>query len=102
MPDIREFKSGVYKSQYQYKSFSPATINAEWGISDPQVNTLLSEADLQLGALNAFGKLIPDVDFFIKMHVTKEATLSSRIEGTQTTSGEAFLKKSDIDPKQRD
>jgi Fic family protein len=36
------------------------------------------------------------------MHIAKEATTSSRIEGTRTTIEEAFAEASDIDPDRRD
>ena len=82
--DISQFHSGSFEQQYQYRSFLPEPINLEWQISTPEIITLLDEAGRLLGELNAFSQLIPDVDFFIKMHVTKEATTSSRIEGTRT------------------
>ena len=100
--DITNYKAGVLKKQYNYKSFSPNTINREWIISNPEINSLLSEADRLIGELNAFSQLIPDVDFFIRMHITKEATKSSRIEGTQTSIEEALLKKKDIPTQKRD
>lgn len=100
--DISQFKAGYFEPQYQYKSFVPEPINQEWTVTDPEVLTLLTNASRLLGELNAFAQLIPDVDFFIQMHITKEATTSSRIEGTQTNMEEALISEEDIDPERRD
>jgi len=100
--NLDDYKAGNYKQQYEYKSFSPEFINHDWEISDPEIQHLLSEADRILGELNAFSQLVPDVDFFIRMHITKEATQSSRIEGTRTNMEEALLEEHDIDPEKRD
>ena len=99
---IEDFKAGKYIDQYQYKSFLPEKIDHEWIISTPDINSLLSEANRLIGELNAFSQLIPDVDYFIKMHITKEATTSSKIEGTKTNIEDALIKKEDISPEKRD
>jgi len=100
--DIKDFKAGSYKKQYQYKGFMPSLVNIYWQLSDSVLINLLSEADTRLGELNAFSQLVPDIDFFIKMHVSKEATTSSRIEGTQTNIAEALQKAEYIEPEKRD
>jgi len=100
--DIKNFKAGKYVKQIEYSSFLPEKISKEWIISSPKINSLLSETNRLLGELNAFSQLIPDVDFFIKMHISKEATTSSRIEGTKTNMEEALLKEDDINPEKRD
>jgi len=100
--NIDDFISGEYKQQYEYKSFSPTTINRAWEISDGEIQTLLSEADRALGELNAFSQLIPDVDFFLAMYITKEATQSSRIEGTRTNMEEALLDVQEVEVEKKD
>lgn len=100
--NISDFTAGVWLQQFEYKSFMPERINAEWILSDNALQVLLSEADREIGRLDAFSTLIPDVDFFIKMHITKEATVSSKIEGTQTSFEEAFVKEDAIDLERRD
>ena len=100
--DLQKYKAGTHTNQYQYRSFSPTHINHNWTWSDPKVNTLLAQANLKLGELNAFSLHVPDIDIFIQMHVIKEATTSSRIEGTRTEMGEVLLKKQDVDPERRD
>ncbi|MBU0911121.1 MAG: Fic family protein, partial [Gammaproteobacteria bacterium] len=100
--DIFEYKSGSYKDGYKYKYFLPSKVNHLWVFSDPKLMQLLSDADRALGELNAFSQLIPDVDYFIRMHLGKEATQSSRIEGTQTNIEEVFLNVHDVDPEKRD
>jgi Fic family protein len=100
--DLKDFNSGKHIKQLEYKSFSPEKINHEWIISTPEVNKLLAEANRLIGELNAFSQIVPDVDFFITMHILKEATTSSRIEGTKTNMEEALVKEEDINPEKRD
>ena len=97
--NIDKFKAGTLKKQYGYSSFSPELVNHEWLITDAKINKLLSDTDRKLGELNAFSMLIPDVDYFIKMHIAKEATKSSRIEGTQTSIEEALQNEEYINPE---
>lgn len=58
--------------------------------------TLLSQADRELGRLDMFSHYVPNIDLFISMHVLKEATQSSKIEGTQTNMEEALLDRNDV------
>lgn len=99
---LEDFKSGEYKQQYQYKSFSPSPVNQTWAWEDPQINILLEQASRALAELNAFSLIVPDIDLFIQMHVIKEANTSSRIEGTQTQMDEAIQEEADISPEKRD
>jgi Fic family protein len=100
--DLSAYHAGQYEAQLEYRSFVPSTILHDWVIADPQLQQLLGQADRALGELNAFAQLIPDIDFFIRMYVAKEATQSSRIEGTQTNIEDAFKDVADLLPEERD
>lgn len=99
---FEDFKSGVYRSQYQYKSFLPARVNQEWTWNDPRINVLLEKATQALGELNAFSRIVPNVDLFISMHILKEANTSSRIEGTKTEIDDVVKAADAIVPEKRD
>jgi len=99
---MENFKSGKYVNQGTYKSFQPNKINREWGIKNMQLMNLLSQADRHLGRLDMYSEHIPNIDLFIRMHVLKEATQSSKIEGTKTNIEEALLEKSEVSVEKRD
>lgn len=100
--NLKDFIAGKFIEQYKYKSFSPNTINSSFTWDNTTINTLLEKANLMLGQLNAFTKLIPNVDIFIQMHITTEANKSSKIEGTKTEIDEVIMPKDVIDPEKRD
>ena len=98
---MQNFQAGTYINQGYYKSFEPNPINKEWQIDNMQVIQLLSRADRQLGRLDMYSEYV-NIELFIRMHITKEATQSTKIEGTQTNIEEAFLAKEDISKEKRD
>lgn len=55
-----------------------------------------------LGRLDMHSEYVPNIELFIEMHIAKEATLSSKIEGTQTNIEEAFSFEEDIAAEKRD
>ncbi|QQS50516.1 MAG: Fic family protein [Bacteroidota bacterium] len=99
---MRQFKSGQYISQGYYKSFQPEFINRQLQVDNMEILQLLSQADRELGRLDMYSKYIPNIELFISMHVLKEATKSSKIEGTQTNMDEALLDKEDLPLDKRD
>ena len=85
MMNVNKFKSGLYRNQDDYKTFIPTSINHPWEWSDTEINTLLEKASSELGSLNAFSDLIPNIDIYITMHIRTEANKSNKIEGTKTS-----------------
>ena len=103
MITLESYKSGEYRTDrtgYQY--FVPSDINSAWTWDNQLINSLTERAAIKLGELNSYARLVPNIDLFIQLHVTKEAVVSSRIEGTQTEVNEVFLDASEIAIERRD
>ena len=99
---MKAFRAGSAVSRGGYSSFEPSLLVREWRLDDMGLINLLGQADRELGRLDMFSEHIPDVDLFIRMHVIKEATQSTRIEGTQTNMDEALRPRSDVAIERRD
>ncbi|MBL8159331.1 Fic family protein [Candidatus Saccharibacteria bacterium] len=104
---MKTYQSGVLRranadTGYEYQYFLPSFIPTKYQPRDPTLARLLEEATHSLGELNAYARFVPDIDFFIRMHETKEATASNKIEGTKTNIGEAVMREEDIAPERRD
>jgi Fic family protein len=99
---LDEFQSGKWENGYKYQYFVPSLICHSFSWDDEGINLLLERASLKLGELNSFSRFVPDIGMFIRMHVLKEAVVSSRIEGTRTNFGEMLDEEAPIDPERRD
>jgi Fic family protein len=99
---MKNFESGRYIQQGYYKSFQPNLIDRVWSVDNMELIQLLGRADRELGRLDMYSEYIPNIDLFISMHVLKEATQSSKIEGTRTNMAEALLDQEDVAPEKRD
>ena len=102
MINVEKFIAGKQvKHQTGYTFFMPNSVDDFWTWEDQSINRLLEKAAIKLGELNSFSKLVPNIDLFIQLHVTKEAVVSSRIEGTQTEMNEALLDEDEISPERK-
>lgn len=99
---MKGFSAGTYILHKGYKPFVPSFINEDIDWKLDELSGLLQDASLWLGKLNSYADLIPDIDFFIKMYATKEATNSNRIEGTRTTFEDAITPIEQVKPELRD
>src|SRR3989344_1727185 len=72
------------KGDLEYKAFVPNFLPFQIELDD-ELQTLLTKAHSALGRLDGVSEVVPDVDFFVRMYVNKEATLSSQVEGTEAT-----------------
>ena len=99
---IEKFVSGSFSNQRGFKSFLPSIINTSWNWTNPEINVLLEQASSELGGLDSFSDLIPNIDVYIQMHIRTEANKSSKIEGTKTSIEEDLMKIEDIAPEKRD
>lgn len=99
---MKNFNAGGYVQQGHYRSFQPTSINRPWVLENMELIQMLGQADRHLGRLDMYSEYIPNLDLYIRMHVLKEATQSSKIEGTQTNMEEALLEKEDIALDKRD
>jgi Fic family protein len=66
-------------------AFVPAPLPPGSFQYSPEIVTALSEADAALGRLDGMGRMLPDPEVLIQPFLRREAVMSSRIEGTQTT-----------------
>jgi Fic family protein len=98
---MKNFKSGYLIKAIDYKAFKPELINHPYVFDDRELQLLTEKANLKIGELNAYSDLVPDINHFIRLHVLKEATVSSKIEGTQTNMEEALLHEEEIEPEKR-
>ena len=100
---LEEHDTGQAVRQGSYDAFIPAPVNRRWTWEDPRIHTLLEEATRALVELDAFSRIVPDVDLFTRLLVVKEANASSRIEGTRTEMDEAIQPDADeVAPERRD
>lgn len=102
MIQLEKYTSGHFeKGPGGYSYFVPAEINRQWNWTNPEINSLLEKAAIKLGELNSYARLVPNIDLFIQLHVTKEAVVSSRIEGTKTNMDEALLTEEEVSPERK-
>ncbi len=85
----------LVKSRTGYRAFIPNPLPPKIIWNDALVSNL-SKADYVLGMLAREGSKLPNPHLLIRPFITREAVLSSKIEGTQATLGEILANDAGI------
>lgn len=67
-----------------------------------QLTLKAANADRLIGKLDGITQTLPDIEFFLKMYIAKDATSSAQIEGTKATLVEAIEMDAKIEGKETD
>jgi Fic family protein len=103
--DINLFQSSpsgkLIRTLGGYHAFVPNPLppKLDW---DNSLVSLVSRADLALGILSGLGDTLPNPHLLIYPFIRREAVLSSRIEGTQSSLSDLLLFEATSVEKQRD
>jgi Fic family protein len=91
-------RAGRYMQQPQgYRAFIPASLPPEPPIAvDDELLILLLEAQAAVARLDGAMRAIPNPEHFMSMYIRREAVLSSRIEGTQSTIGDLLAAEAQL------
>ncbi len=91
-------RAGQYVVQPQgYRAFIPAPLPPQPPVRlEGELQALLSQADQALGRLDGSIQTLPDPHLFASMYARKEAVLSSRIEGTQSSLQDILAAEADL------
>jgi Fic family protein len=88
--DFKSQRAGrLLKTDRDYTAFVPNPLPPDIKYSNTLIN-LLAEANRQIGNLNGVGTQLPNPNLLIVPYVRREAVLSSKIEGTQTSLSDLF------------
>jgi len=84
---MKNVEIGQLKQQPKgFKAFIPGPFPPKVDFEfDPKILKKSDEATRLLGKLDGITKLLPDVDYFLRMYLRKDAASSSQIEGTMAT-----------------
>jgi Fic family protein len=84
---MKSVEIGQLKQQPEgFKAFVPGPFPPKVGFEfDAKILKKSDEATRLLGKLDGITKLLPDVDYFLRMYLRKDAASSSQIEGTMAT-----------------
>jgi len=103
--DIAQFENSpsgkLTRAMGGYWAFVPNPLPPELSWDSPLVS-LVSRADLALGTLSGLGETLPNPHLLIYPFIRREAVLSSRIEGTQSSLSDLLLFEATRVEKQRD
>jgi Fic family protein len=98
--------AGTYQNHGTYKTFQPRLLADTIELTDQEIAVFHGEAMRYLGELNAYSQLVPNINYFIRMHIAKEATTSSKIEGANTNLTDLLQddedSRAELNPEQRD
>lgn len=95
MDTIKSPAGQTIKSPSGYTAFLPNPLPPKINWNTQLVNAL-SRADFLLGKLAREGGKLPNPHLLIRPFITREAVLSSKIEGTQATIGEILAASAGI------